>query len=408
MRSSDVSAGDIARIEQYNHLRDDAFASSWLLVHEQDTPDLTLHVENGVVYFGSDRVEYAGGNTGNFTAPVAFPRIDVLSISSAGSLVVTTGSESASPSAPALPSGNFPICQVYNRVGQTTILDTNDTVNGYIYKDIRSFLQQIKTPITTVYTSNDTWTKPAKGNAILVEVWGGGGSGGAGTGAGDSGSGGGGGAYASRIIPFSQLGATEAIVIGGGGASVALGNNGNNGNVSSFGTLIYAYGGSKGIQSNNIVGGGGGGGRASIGGIGTTGGIGGNGGGYVGGAGGNGGAGGDSTHGGGGGGGVNGVGGSSNGGNSIYGGGGGAGTDDTAEPGANGGNSIYGGGGGGGDGTATGGSGGTSIAGGAGGRGSNGIGAGVSGTIPAGGGGGSIGGNSGAGARGEIRVTEIF
>lgn len=140
MKSIAVSAGDIATAAQYNNLRQDAYASSMLLAHEQSTPDLTLKVEAGEVYFGSTLVSYAGGNSPTFTAPSANPRIDVLSIDSSGTLVRTAGSEAASPSAPAVPAGNVPICRVYNRVGQTTIRDTDTTGQGYIQKDARGFI----------------------------------------------------------------------------------------------------------------------------------------------------------------------------------------------------------------------------------------------------------------------------
>ena len=80
MRSSQVNAGDTGTIDQYNNLRDDAKASSWLLPHQQSTPNLTVYVEAGVYYFNNTRYEFAGGNSPSFTAPSTNPRIDILSI----------------------------------------------------------------------------------------------------------------------------------------------------------------------------------------------------------------------------------------------------------------------------------------------------------------------------------------
>jgi len=158
MRSSDVSAGDTARINQYNHLRDDAYASSWLLPHEQSTPDLTLYVEEGNFYIGNLFYEFAGGNSPSFTAPTVNPRIDVLSIDDTGTLVRTVGAEAGSPVAPDVPIDEIPICQVYNRVGQTEILDTDDASNGYVYKDIRKFVYLSKQPTLNTYTFEDNFT----------------------------------------------------------------------------------------------------------------------------------------------------------------------------------------------------------------------------------------------------------
>lgn len=140
MRSSDVSSGDLGRIGQYNKLRDDAYGSSWLLAHEQDTPGLTLKVENGTCYINGVRIDFAGGNSPSFTAPATNPRIDILSINLSGTLVRTAGTENASPTAPEIPADNLVIAQIYNRVGQTSIKDTDDTTNGYVYKDVRPFL----------------------------------------------------------------------------------------------------------------------------------------------------------------------------------------------------------------------------------------------------------------------------
>lgn len=157
MRSSQVNAGDTGTIGQYNKLRDDAYASSMLLAHEQSTPDLTVYVEAGKVYINGTLVEYAGGNSPSFTAPATNPRIDVLSINSSGTLVRTAGTEAASPVAPSVPSGEMPICQVYNKVGQTQIYDTDQGASkGYIYKDIRSFLTLPKVQTIQSFTTTNS------------------------------------------------------------------------------------------------------------------------------------------------------------------------------------------------------------------------------------------------------------
>lgn len=210
----------------------------------------------------------------------------------------------------------------------------------------------------TVITGNGTLTKPTAfpdDGLVIVEAWGGGGGG-------NSGAGGGGGAFNRQIFRGADLGTTETVTIGTGGASSTAGGN------TSVGTLVLAFGGGKGGAK-----GGGGGGQLSAGGSGDGSATGGS---PFGGAAGAASAGG---HGNAGGGGDNAAGG-----DGINGGGGGS------DQSGSGGDSLFGGGGGGSSGS-------TSVYGGDGG------GSGVAGTIPAGGGGKS----SAVGARGEVRVRWI-
>lgn len=136
-KTSDVTAGLKGRIGQYNNLRDEAEASSFFLPYEQASPDLTLAISPGKCFFKKTLVDYAGGNTANFTAPSSDPRIDLLYLTEAGVLTILTGTEAASPTAPSIPENTFPICYVYNRVGQTSVKETDDSTNGYIYQDLR-------------------------------------------------------------------------------------------------------------------------------------------------------------------------------------------------------------------------------------------------------------------------------
>lgn len=99
-----------------------------------------------------------------------------------------------------------------------------------------------------VYTSNNTWTKPAGLIYIIVEVVGGGGAGGGAQATSanySSGSGGGGGGYAKERIDAGSLSATESVTVGAGGTG-ASGAAGNNGGTSSFGSLLSATGGTGG------------------------------------------------------------------------------------------------------------------------------------------------------------------
>lgn len=130
-----------------------------------------------------------------------------------------------------------------------------------------------------IYTANDTWTKPAGCNFVLVEVIGGGGGGGGSTNS-VGGGGGGGGCRVRQLFNANTLSATESIVVGAQVSGGAAGSDGNNGNLSSFGSQLIARGGLAGkkwVSGNYALGGAGGSGRyttiSSAGGVGEQGGA---------------------------------------------------------------------------------------------------------------------------------------
>jgi hypothetical protein len=93
------------------------------------------------------RITFAGGLTGEFSVP-AENRIDLVSITSAGVLTITEGTDKASPDAsdiPATPAEETPICAVYCKSTMTKIVEYHfkdaDTDEGYIYKDLRPFIR---------------------------------------------------------------------------------------------------------------------------------------------------------------------------------------------------------------------------------------------------------------------------
>jgi len=115
------------------------------------------------------------------------------------------------------------------------------------------------------FTANGTWTKPSgygSTSRVYIQAWGGGGSGARQSTATSCGGGGGGG-YNERWLTLSQMGATETVTIGAGGASRTGSNQaGADGGNTSVGSLITAYGGAG---SPLTVSGGGGGGQLSAG-----------------------------------------------------------------------------------------------------------------------------------------------
>jgi hypothetical protein len=140
MRSNTVSPGQSGTASQYNLLRDDAYGGSQLLTHQQGSPNMTLYVEPGVVYIGVTRVIFGGGNSPTFTAPISHPRIDILTIDNTGTLAITQGTEASSPVVPSYPANKAVLCEIYNRVGETSVKDSDDSTNGYIYNDVRPII----------------------------------------------------------------------------------------------------------------------------------------------------------------------------------------------------------------------------------------------------------------------------
>jgi microcystin-dependent protein len=110
-------------------------------VYEPST--LKLFIEPGTYYIGTTQVVFTGSPTGTFTAPSANPRVDLLTVGTAGAIAITQGSESATPTAPTYPTDKIVIAEIYNRVGQTQINDNDNqgtgTAQGYILKDVRPF-----------------------------------------------------------------------------------------------------------------------------------------------------------------------------------------------------------------------------------------------------------------------------
>jgi hypothetical protein len=103
---------------------------------------LKLYVEDGAYYINGTRYLFTGGSTPAVTAPASNPRIDVLTIDTAGTLAWTTGVESATPSAPAYPENKLAICELYNVVGETALYDNENQQGGqgYIYNDVRPMM----------------------------------------------------------------------------------------------------------------------------------------------------------------------------------------------------------------------------------------------------------------------------
>ncbi len=98
--------------------------------HEQATPDMSVRVDAGAVFYAVTRnlIEKAAQDTGTITAPTTDPRIDRIVIErDTGNISVITGTEAASPTPPDIGGDKSPICQIALVVSQSSIVNADIT-----------------------------------------------------------------------------------------------------------------------------------------------------------------------------------------------------------------------------------------------------------------------------------------
>jgi hypothetical protein len=96
--------------------------------HQQDVADMTVRIDAGSILSGTTLTEVTAQDTSTITAPSSDPRIDrVVLDPSDGTVSVVTGTEDASPTAPAITSGHIPLCKIALTVGQTEIVNADIT-----------------------------------------------------------------------------------------------------------------------------------------------------------------------------------------------------------------------------------------------------------------------------------------
>ena len=94
---------------------------------ESGAPDLNLTIAAGTFWIAGKLKEYAGAAVASSAASGANPRIDIISISAAGTVTVTAGTAAALPVTPAMPAGECPLALIYRPTSDDTITDDNIT-----------------------------------------------------------------------------------------------------------------------------------------------------------------------------------------------------------------------------------------------------------------------------------------
>jgi microcystin-dependent protein len=115
--------------------------------HEQSSPDMSVQVDAGFIWDGGSLTEVGVQNTSNISVPNSDDRIDRIVLDKDdGTISVVTGTEASSPSAPSIPSGKVPCCQIYltpatSQIEDSDITDERQYHAGGTLEDLRENLQ---------------------------------------------------------------------------------------------------------------------------------------------------------------------------------------------------------------------------------------------------------------------------
>jgi hypothetical protein len=101
-------------------------------VHQRTdvTPNMTVRVDAGRMLTGTleagtlEVVTIAAQNSGTITAPVSNPRYDLVYLTPAGVVGITTGTENASPSIPKLAANQIPLAAILLQTSSTQIFNS--------------------------------------------------------------------------------------------------------------------------------------------------------------------------------------------------------------------------------------------------------------------------------------------
>lgn len=118
--------------------------------------------------------------------------------------------------------------------------------------DRNSAISALAGAASVIFNTSGVWTKPASGELVRVRVWGGGGGASRFSALANM-TGGAGGGYCEKWFARADLGATETVTIGAGGAGAVASGAGTTGGTSSFGAWIGATGGAPGLTDGTTT-----------------------------------------------------------------------------------------------------------------------------------------------------------
>lgn len=111
--------------------------------HASTAANMQVVIDAGRIFKpGGTMVSVSQQTTGALIAPVSNPRIDRIVVDSEdGIYSVITGTESASPTAPAIPNGKLPVCQIAMTVAMTTIANSIITDERTTYSPLARLIR---------------------------------------------------------------------------------------------------------------------------------------------------------------------------------------------------------------------------------------------------------------------------
>lgn len=126
--------------------------------HASTAPNMQVVIDAGRIFKpGGTIVSIAQQTTGALIAPVSNSRIDRIVVDSEdGVYSVLTGTESASPVAPAIPNGKLPVCQISMTVGMTVIANSIITDERTTYGPLAKLLRM---PVEAVVAATSGFTR---------------------------------------------------------------------------------------------------------------------------------------------------------------------------------------------------------------------------------------------------------
>jgi hypothetical protein len=190
----------------------------------------------------------AAGSVTSFNGRTGAITLTLADVTGVGGAPAASPAFTGTPTAPTAPAGT-----------NTTQVATT----AFVTAAMAAYVPHIRV-VQQVFTSSGTYTASAGMQFAIVECVGGGGSGGPAilntSSTTLAGGGGGSGGYSRSVLSAGQIGASQPVTIGAGGAASTT--TGNNGSTTSFGSLVNAQGGGGGEGNDGGSGWGGGGGGA--------------------------------------------------------------------------------------------------------------------------------------------------
>ena len=137
-----TTASATSLVDNLKHIRYNQLPATWFNAVPTIPRDMHVTITSGTWYTGENtRIEFVGGVTPTITAPTTNPRIDVIYVTTSGTIGIQQGTEAANPqiTMPTI-SGVLPIHALYLNTTASGIGYPTETYSGYIYKDLRPFL----------------------------------------------------------------------------------------------------------------------------------------------------------------------------------------------------------------------------------------------------------------------------